>query len=94
MLTREEKCRACPRHESDSCGYVSRGLQRKCQYLDDWQEGVQDAVHAIADLARRYVEKGGRCMDQCTEDKDQGGYAFWDGFHDCAAGILREVEEL
>lgn len=43
-MTQEEKdyCERCGIH--DSCGYVSRGLQRKCEKLDIFAEGMQAGI--------------------------------------------------
>lgn len=54
----------------------------------------------LLDLIDEYVKKGERCMDQCEaayEDNDgyvRAQYNFWDGFHNCAQAIKREIESL
>lgn len=47
----------------------------------------------IVETIKEFVEKGERCMQQAVEDQNPGNYTFWDGFHNCAENILREVEE-
>ena len=42
-------------------------------------------------IVQEYVDKGDRCMDQSEDDAE--AYAWWDGFHNCAQGILRELED-
>lgn len=45
-------------------------------------------------IVKEYMEKGERCMQQAYEDVEEDGeYAFWDGFHNCAENILREIED-
>lgn len=44
-------------------------------------------------IIQRYIDKGDRCMNECTDDDNPGTYAFWDGFHNCALNILRELRE-
>ena len=43
-MTQEEKdyCECCGIH--DSCAYVSRGLQRKCEKLDIFAVGMEAAI--------------------------------------------------
>lgn len=43
-MTREEKdyCECCGIY--DSCAYVSRGLQRKCEKLDIFADGMQAGI--------------------------------------------------
>ena len=42
-------------------------------------------------IVQQYVEKGERCMDM---SENQPEYEFWDGFHNCAEKILRELKDL
>ena len=44
-------------------------------------------------IIQQYVDKGDLCMNECTDDDNPGTYAFWDGFHNCALNILRELKE-
>ena len=46
----------------------------------------------IAKVVEQYVEKGDRCMDE--SENDQGAYTFWDGFHNCAENIQRELKDF
>jgi len=46
---------------------------------------------SLVKTVKEYVAKGDRCMDQSADDPK--AYAFWDGFHNCALGILRELED-
>lgn len=48
---------------------------------------------AIVKTIKELFSKAERGMQQAEEDQDQGSYIFWDGYHTCAEGILREVEE-
>ena len=50
-------------------------------------------VEELKKIVQEYVEKGSRCMNECTDADDPGIYNFWDGFHNCALNILRELEE-
>ena len=45
----------------------------------------------IKEAVQESIDKGERCMDQ--SEGDQGSYSWWDGFHNCAQGIMRELEE-
>lgn len=53
-------------------------------------KGYEQAEKDIITIIKDYVEKGFRCMEQ--SDKFQM-HTFWDGFHNCAENILRELEE-
>ena len=52
-------------------------------------EGYEQAEKDFIDLVKQYIERGERCMEQEGESQI---YAFWDGFHNCAENILRELE--
>lgn len=43
----------------------------------------------VLDLISKYIDQGDRCMDFGGEE-----YPFWDGFHNCAVNLYREIEEL
>lgn len=45
----------------------------------------------IKEAVQELVDKGERCMDQSEDNQD--AYNWWDGFHNCAQGIMRELEE-
>ena len=47
-------------------------------------------MEELIKIVEQYVEKGERCMDM---SKDQPEYEFWDGFHNCAENILRELKD-
>ena len=53
-------------------------------------EGYVQAEKNIIAIVKQYIEKGERCMEQEGESQI---YTFWDGFHNCAENILRELEE-
>ena len=55
-----------------------------------YEEGYEQAEKDIIVIIKDYVEKGFRCMEQ--SDKFQM-HTFWDGFHNCAENILRELED-
>ena len=55
-----------------------------------YEEGYEQAEKDIIAIVKEYVEKGLRCMEQ--SDKFQV-HTFWDGFHNCAENILREMED-
>ena len=67
------------------------------KHTEVWVEGrtifEQKGGPAIVETIKQFVEKGERCMQQAVEDQNPGNYTFWDGFHNCAENILREVEE-
>ena len=46
-MIQEEKdyCEICGIHES--CAYVSRGLQRKCEKIQIFSDGFEAAIHKI-----------------------------------------------
>lgn len=48
----------------------------------------------IMNIIQEYINKGERCMNQSNDDNDQGSYTFWDGFHNCAENILREIKNI
>lgn len=52
-------------------------------------KGYEQAEKDILAIVKQYIEKGERCMDG---DGESQIYAFWDGFHNCAENILRELE--
>ena len=58
-----------------------------------FQQGYSQAIKDLATIVQQFADKGDRCMDQSATDDDQGGYTFWDGFHDCAINILRELKD-
>ena len=43
----EDFCKNCPNHKEDLCGYVKRGLERKCQYLSNVSYGYELALNEI-----------------------------------------------
>lgn len=55
-----------------------------------YKEGYEQAEKDIIAIVKEYVEKGFRCMEQ--SDKFQM-HTFWDGFHNCAENILKEMED-
>lgn len=68
----------------------------QAEALDSLVEFIDSLVEekpAIVEIIKKFVEKGERCMQQAVEDQNPGNYTFWDGFHNCAENILREVEE-
>jgi hypothetical protein len=68
---------------------------------EDYKEGFkagakyfyEQAEKDLLAIVKEYMEKGERCMQQSYEDREQGEYTFWDGFHNCAENILRELEK-
>lgn len=60
------------------------------QYNLAYKRGYEQAKKDTIAIIKDYVEKGIRCMEQ--SDKFQM-HTFWDGFHNCAENILRELEE-
>ena len=55
-----------------------------------YQEGYEQAEKDFLAIVKEYLEKGLRCMEQEGESQI---YTFWDGFHNCAENILRELED-
>lgn len=55
-----------------------------------YKEGYKQATQDIIIIVKEYFEKGLRCMEQEEESQI---YTFWDGFHNCAENILRELED-
>lgn len=58
--------------------------------VETFLAGYEQAEKDFMALVKQYIEKGERCMEQEGESQT---YAFWDGFHNCAENILRELEE-
>lgn len=58
-----------------------------------FQLGYETAEKDVIALIKQYLEKGERCMKQSIDDGEGDIYTFWDGFHNCAENILRELEE-
>lgn len=48
----------------------------------------------VINIIKEYINKGERCMEQSGEQKDDKTYTFWDGFHNCAESILREIKDI
>lgn len=55
-----------------------------------YKEGYEQSEKDFITLVKQYLEKGERCVEQEGESQI---YAFWDGFHNCAENILRELEK-
>lgn len=55
-----------------------------------YKEGYKQATQDIITIVKEYLKKGSRCIEESTESQI---YSFWDGFHNCAENILRELEE-
>lgn len=80
---------AYPDSERDKTGFVSfLGFSQAVRNY--YIEGYEQAEKDIFALVKQYIEKGERCMGQEGESQI---YAFWDGFHNCAENILRELEK-
>lgn len=48
----------------------------------------------VISIIKEYVAKGERCMEQSNDNNEQGIYNFWDGFHNCAENILKEIKDI
>ena len=48
----------------------------------------------IINIIQEYIDKGERCMKQSNDNNEQDLYKFWDGFHNCAENILREIKDI
>lgn len=59
----------------------------------DFKNGYEQAKKDLLAIVKEYMEKSERYMQQSYEAGEQGGYTFWDGFHDCAESFLREIED-
>ena len=58
--------------------------------------GYEQAEKFFISKLKEYMAKGEKCMDDVLDDvvyldKDIT-YSFWDGFHNCATNLLRELE--
>ena len=62
----------------------------KSKYAELFVVGYMQAEKDFIALVKQYIKKGERCMEQEGESQI---YAFWDGFHNCAENILRELEK-
>jgi hypothetical protein len=58
-------------------------------YIQGYEQAVIDTICFI----NTYLERGERCMQKSNENNEQREFIFWDGFHNCAENILRELEE-
>lgn len=45
-------------------------------------------------IIQEYIDKGQRCMKQSIANGEGDLYTFWDGFHNCAENILREIKNI
>lgn len=63
------------------------------RYRKGFIKGYELAINGMLEIVKEYVKKGVRCMDQSSDADDQGGYTFWDGFHNCAENLLRELKD-
>lgn len=77
-MTKAEK-RALEAYDTDTPAPI------RFAFRDGYEQAEKDIITTIKD----YVKKGLRCMEQ--SDKFQM-HTFWDGFHNCAENILRELE--
>ena len=48
----------------------------------------------IINIIQEYIDKGERCMEQSNDNNEQDLYTFWDGFHNCAENILKEIKDI
>lgn len=48
----------------------------------------------IMNIIQEYIDKGERCMKQSNDNNEQDLYKFWDGFHNCAENILKEIKDI
>jgi len=55
--------------------------------------GIEKERERIQCIIRDYIQKGAKCMEQSNEQGEQGTYTFWDGFHNCAENLLRDLED-
>jgi hypothetical protein len=79
---------AYPDSERDKTGIVTfLGFPQAVR--DYYIKGYEQAEKDFIDLVKQYIERGERCMEQEGESQI---YSFWDGFHNCAENILRELE--
>ena len=83
-LAEEMALETYPRDENHELNY------RRANYRIAYERGYKQAKKDTIAIIKDYVEKGVRCMEQ--SDKFQM-HTFWDGFHNCAENILRELEE-
>lgn len=83
-LLEAEKYATC--HGGSITEEVAFGRGFKAGFTEGYVQAEKDFIA----LVKQYLEKGERCMEQEGESQI---YAFWDGFHNCAENILRELEE-
>lgn len=71
-------------------GFYSTGCLMTKDFSDEKRlgfiEGYEQAEKFFISKLEEYMAKGEKCMD------DGSNYAFWDGFHNCATNLLRELE--
>ena len=72
-------------HEGSIIEEVAFGRGFKAGFIEGYAQSEKDFLA----LVKQYIKKGERCMEQEGESQI---YAFWDGFHNCAENILRELE--
>lgn len=83
--------------EITTLGYTNYKISRKGMFFPllfntkEWT--LIEEKEPIVKTIKEFVKKGKRCEQQAVEDQDYENYVFWQGFHNCAENILREVEE-
>lgn len=70
--------------------YTAENITEVTNARHFFAKGYEQAEKDIIAIVKEYLEKGLRCMEQ--SDKSQI-HIFWDGFHNCAENILRELED-
>ena len=48
----------------------------------------------IKSVIKQYADKGGRLFLEASESNESDAESYWDGYKDCADGLLRELEDV
>ena len=70
--------------------YTAENITEVTNARHFFAKGYEQAEKNILAIVKEYLEKGLRCMELSDESHYR---VFWDGFHNCAENILRELED-
>ena len=76
---KQKVCSDCPSHKDDDCGYVTRKLQRQCNYLSDVMYGYELGRQSKPKVSEDVEEAAENYAYGESDDKYQGFVdgAFW-----------------
>ena len=68
--------------------FAEKFIKNNPELLRGYRMGYRQATNDIVELVKKYEEKGWNCLETAEESQMN---SFWDGFHNCAENILREL---